>query len=366
VTRTGPVGVGIIGAGAISDQYLTNLTGFPDVSVRMVADIDVARAAAQAAAYGVPRSGTADELLAADDVEIVVNLTIPSVHAELSTRAMEVGKHVWSEKPISLDRASGRALLETSARTGARIGVAPDTILGSGIQSALRAIARGDIGRPLSAITAMRVGGPERWHPNPDFFYQPGAGPLFDMGPYYLTTLACVFGSFRRVAAIGTRASEVRTIGSGPRAGETVPVAVPTQVSTLAGFEGGGAAQSVFSFDSTLVQTGVVEIAGELGTLVLPDPNTFDGSSFLVRADDRIELPATGFAGGRGSAVLEMARAIRSGGPDLLPADLAYHVLDAMIGMEESATSGAFVNIESSAPPAPLLPETWDPTASTL
>jgi predicted dehydrogenase len=354
VSRSGPVGVGIIGAGAISDQYLTNLSGFPDVSVRMVADIDVARAAAQAAAYGVPRSGTADQLLADDSVEIVVNLTIPAVHAELSKRAMENGKHVWSEKPISLDRASGRDLLETSARTGSRIGVAPDTVLGSGIQSALRAIARGDIGRPLSALTAMRVGGPERWHPNPDFFYQPGAGPLFDMGPYYLTTLACVFGSFRRVAAVGTRA------------GQQVPVAVPTQVSAIAGFEGGGAAQSVFSFDSTLVQMGVVEIAGELGTLVLPDPNMFDGPSLLVRADETIELPATGFAGGRGSAVLEMARAIRGGGTDPLPASLAYHVLDVMIGIEESAASGQFMAIESSAPPAPLLPESWDPAARTL
>jgi predicted dehydrogenase len=366
VTRTGPVGVGIIGAGAISDQYLTNLSGFPDVAVRMIADIDVARAAAQAEAYGVPRSGTADELLADETVEIVVNLTIPAVHAELSKRAMENGKHAWSEKPISLDRESGRDLLETSARTGSRIGVAPDTILGSGIQSALRAIARGDIGRPLSALTAMRVGGPERWHPNPDFFYQPGAGPLFDMGPYYLTTLACVFGSFRRVAAVGTRASDFRTIGSGPRAGERVPVAVPTQVSAIARFDGGSAAQSIFSFDSSLVQMGVVEIAGELGTLVLPDPNMFDGPTLLVRDDETVELPATGFAGGRGSAVLEMARAIRGGGPDPLPASLAYHVLDAMIGIEESVTSGEFVDIESSAPPAPLLPESWDPTARTL
>lgn len=366
MTGTGPVGVGVIGAGAISDQYLANLSRFPDVNVVMVADIDVARAAAQAAAYGVPGSGTVDELLADPRVEIVVNLTIPAVHAELSAAALELGKHVWSEKPISLDRASGSALLATAERTGSRIGVAPDTILGPGIQSALRAIARGDIGRPLSAVTAMRVWGPESWHPNPDFFFQPGAGPLLDMGPYYLTTLACVFGSFSEVAAVGSRAHESRLIGSGPRAGERVPVNVDTQINAVARFEGGQVAQSVFSFDSPLVQTGVVEISGETGTIVLPDPNNFEGSSFVVRGRERVELPAAGFAGGRGSAVLEMARALRGGGPDPLPAGMAYHVLDAMLGMEESARSGQFVAVSSSAPPAPLLAENWDPTAATL
>ncbi|GAB2455455.1 putative dehydrogenase [Conyzicola lurida] len=366
MSGTGPVGVGIIGAGAISDQYLTNLTRFPDVAVLMVADLDTERAAAQAAAYGVPGSGTVDELLAHDGVEIVVNLTIPAVHAEVSTRALELGKHVWSEKPISIDRASGLALLETATRTGTRIGVAPDTVLGAGVQSALRAIARGDIGAPLSAVTAFRAPGPESWHPNPDFFFQPGAGPLLDMGPYYLTTLACVFGSFQSVAAVGSRAQATRLIGSGPRAGERVPVNVDTQINAVVNFAGGGVAQSVFSFDSPLVQVGVVEITGETGTIVLPDPNMFDGSSFIVRGADRTELPATGFVGGRGSAVLEMARAIRGGGDDLLPAGLAYHVLDTMLAMEESASSGAFVTVESVAPPAPLLAEDWDPTARTL
>jgi predicted dehydrogenase len=362
----GPVGVGIIGAGAISDQYLGNLTTFPDVRVVMIGDLDVARAAAQAEKYGVPRSGRADEVLKNDDVEIVINLTIPAVHAELSSAALAAGKHVWSEKPISLDRPSGQALLDQASGAGLRIGVAPDTILGPGVQSALRAIARGDIGRPLSAMTAFQGPGPESWHPNPDFYFLPGAGPLFDMGPYYLTTLACIFGSFTEVAAIGSRARDIRVIGSGPRAGTELPVSVSTQVSALARFEGGESSQSIFSFDSPLKRSGLVEITGETGTLVLPDPNNFEGASVLVRGDESIELAETGYAGGRGSAVLEMARAIRSGGADLLPAELGYHVLDVMTATQESAEGAGFVRVESTAPASPVLPETWDPTARTL
>ena len=365
-TGSGPVGIGIIGAGAISDQYLSNLITFPDVRVVMIGDLDVARAAQQADKYGVPRSGRADEVLKDDDVEIVINLTIPAVHAELSSAALSAGKHVWSEKPISLDRESGQALLDQAAASGLRIGVAPDTILGPGVQSALRAIARGDIGRPLTAMTAFQGPGPESWHPNPDFFFVPGAGPLFDMGPYYLTTLACVFGSFREVAAIGSRARDVRVIGSGPRAGTELPVTVSTQMSALARFEGGESSQSIFSFDSPLRRSGLVEITGETGTLVLPDPNMFEGVSTLVRGGESIELPETGFAGGRGSAVLEMARAIRSGGADLLPAQLGYHVLDVMTAMEESSEAGSFVRVESTAPASPVLPESWDPTVRTL
>ncbi|CAD5990185.1 Gfo/Idh/MocA family protein [Agreia sp. COWG] len=365
-TGSGPVGVGIIGAGAISDQYLSNLITFPDVRVVMIGDLDVARAAVQAATYGVPRSGRADEVLADDDVEIVINLTIPAVHAELSSAALAAGKNVWSEKPISLDRESGQGLLDAAAASGLRIGVAPDTILGPGVQSALRAIARGDIGRPLTALTAFQGPGPESWHPNPDFFFVPGAGPLFDMGPYYLTTLACVFGSFSEVAAIGSRARDSRVIGSGPRQGIELPVSVSTQMSALARFEGGESSQSIFSFDSPLQRSGLVEITGETGTLVLPDPNMFEGSSVIVRGDERDELAEVGYAGGRGSAVLEMARAIRSGGDDLLPAQLGYHVLDVMTAMEESSASGHFVRVESSAPPSPALPEDWNPTTRTL
>ena len=363
---SGPVGVGIIGAGSISDQYLSNLATFPDVRLVRIGDLNEDRAAEQAAKFGVLHSGSADSVLADDDVEIVINLTIPAVHAELSGAALSAGKHVWSEKPISLDRESGSALISQAAAAGLRFGVAPDTILGPGTQSALRAIQRGDIGRPTSGFAAMQQAGPDAWHPNPDFLFQPGAGPLFDMGPYYLSVLACVFGSFRSVAAFGSRAHEERTISSGARAGEKVPVNVATQMDGIARFAGGETAQSIFSFDSPLTRMGVVEIAGTEGTLVLPDPNMFDGPSFIVRGEDRTQLDEVGYAGGRGSAVLEMARAIRAGTEQRVPAELGYHVLDVMTGFEESAASGQFVSIASSAPTAPLLDESWDPTARTL
>lgn len=189
------VGIGIIGAGNISTQYLENLTKFADVEVRFVADVLLERAAAQAAAYGVASSGSVEELLARDDISIVINLTIPAAHAEVDQQIIDAGKHVWSEKPIATDHASAAAVLESAKAKGLRVATAPDTVLGAGIQTALRAIARGDIGEPLSATTLFHVPGPEAWHPNPDFLFATGAGPLFDMGPYYVTTLVHAFGT---------------------------------------------------------------------------------------------------------------------------------------------------------------------------
>ncbi|HEY3339130.1 MAG TPA: Gfo/Idh/MocA family oxidoreductase [Propionicimonas sp.] len=182
--RTGPVGVGLIGAGMISDTYLDNLTGFPDVRVLIVGDLDPARARAQAEGHRVPRAGTAEDVLADPDVELVVNLTIPAVHAQVSAAAVAAGRNVWSEKPIAIEREGGRRLLEDAARAGLLVGIAPDTVLGPGVQTALRAIARGDIGTPLSAATTFQYPGPDLFHPNPEFLFAEGAGPLFDVGPY--------------------------------------------------------------------------------------------------------------------------------------------------------------------------------------
>ncbi|BDZ47094.1 hypothetical protein GCM10025866_30030 [Naasia aerilata] len=219
MSGSGPVGVGLIGAGNISDQYLGTLTRLPDVRVLFVADIDEARAAAQAEKYGVEGSGSVDELLAVEDIEIVVNLTIPAAHAEVGMRVLAAGKNVWSEKPLALDRESGRALLDEAQRRGLRVSCAPDTFLGPGLQTVRRAVDDGEIGRPLTGLTLFQTGGPERWHPSPDFFYARGGGPLFDMGPYYLTTLIQVFGPVKSVYGLGSTSHETRTIGSGPRAG---------------------------------------------------------------------------------------------------------------------------------------------------
>ena len=366
--RTGPVGVAIIGAGVISREYLTNLTKFPDVKVYIVADMFEEVAATRAAEYGVPASGGVGDALRHPDVEIVVNLTIPAAHVEVATAAINAGKHVWSEKPFSLDRESGLLLLKAAEAADLRLGCAPDTFLGAGIQTALRLVARGDIGVPLTALTLMQSPGPESWHPNPAFLFQEGAGPLFDIGPYYLTTLVQTFGAITKVAGFGSKARETRTIGSGPKAGEAFDVTVPSHISAIAKFANGETSQSIFSFDSALRRTGFVEVTGTEGTLAFPDPNTFDGDLVLTRrgADGPQTIPAVGAISTRGSGVLEMARALREDRPHRAQGATAYHVLDAMVSISESVSTGEFVSLASTAEAADPLPEDWDPQAATL
>jgi predicted dehydrogenase len=237
--RSGPVGVAVIGAGNISGQYLGNLTKFPDVQVLAVADIDEARAAQAAAEYGIEASGSPEAVFEIPEVEIVVNLTIPAAHAQVALAALRAGKHVYGEKPLALDVASGRAVLAEAAERGLKVGNAPDTFLGAGIQSALRAVAAGVIGEPVAATSALESMGPESWHPNPEFFYVEGAGPLFDMGPYYLTALVALLGPVSSVAATGRKARTTRVVGSGPKAGNEFPVEVPTHVTALLEFAEG-------------------------------------------------------------------------------------------------------------------------------
>ena len=342
--KTGPVGVGVIGAGVISDQYLENLTRFPDLKVLFIADLDEPRAAAQAAKWGVEGSGSVDDLLAHDDVEIVVNLTIPKAHVEVALRAVEAGKHVWGEKPYALDRESGAQLIKAAKDRGVRVAVAPDTFLGSGIQTGLRVVKRGDIGTPLTGLTLFQVAGPESWHPSPEFLFAIGGGPMFDVGPYYLTTLVQVFGPVAKVTATASKARETRVIGSGPKAGTEFPVEVPTHVSALIQFESGASAQSIFSFDSKLPRAGFVEIAGSEGTAVFPDPNNFEGETVVYTgADEPTVVPSEGSTFTRGTGVAELAQAIREGRRERVPGELAFHVLDIMVSLAESAETGESV-----------------------
>ncbi|YCH07810.1 Gfo/Idh/MocA family protein [Arthrobacter sp. alpha11c] len=365
---SGPVGIAVIGAGNISKQYLDNLTRFPDLKVHIIADLFEDAAKSRANEYGVPEWGEVEAALNHPDVEIVVNLTIPAAHVEVATAAVQAGKHVWTEKPFSLDRESGLGLLKAADAARIRLGCAPDTFLGAGLQTARRIIERGDIGTPLTAMTTFQTPGPESWHPNPGFLFQYGAGPLFDMGPYYLTALVQTFGSVRRVAALGSKAKEVRVIGSGPKAGEEFAVDVPTHVSAMAQFDNGASSHSVFSFESPRDRMGFVEITGTDATISLPDPNEFHGDVRIWKAGDEdwTTIPATGPADGRGLGVLDMARSIRAGGPHRAAGTLAYHVLDAMVSINESIESGAFIDVESSAPTSAALPEDWEPSAQTL
>ena len=367
-TGTGPVGVAVIGAGNISKQYLDNLTVFPDLKVHVIADLIEDAAQARAKEYGIPEWGGVEKALGHPDVDIIVNLTIPAAHVEVATAAVNAGKHVWTEKPFSLDRESGLGLLKTADSAGLRLGCAPDTFLGAGLQTALRIIQRGDIGTPLTAMTTFQTPGPESWHPNPAFLFRHGAGPLFDMGPYYLTTLIQAFGSIRKVAAVGSKSKDVRVIGSGPKAGEEFTVEVPTHVSAMAQFESGASSHSVFSFESPRVRMGFVEITGTEATISLPDPNFFDGDIKLWRAGDEdwTAIPATGPANGRGLGVLDMARSIRAGVPHRATGELAYHVLDAMVSINESMGSGTFVDVASNAPVSQPVPEDWAPETLTL
>jgi predicted dehydrogenase len=377
MSRTGKVGIGIVGAGMISEQYLENLTTFPDVEVVAIGDIDTERAAASAAKWGVERSGTADDVLADDDVEIVINLTIPAAHVPVSSAAIEAGKHVWSEKPIGIDRESARGLVELAKANDRLLGIAPDTVLGPGWQTAKRAIEAGVIGTPLTAVTSMQWQGPDWFHPAPEFLFAKGGGPLFDMGPYYFTALVHLLGPIAAVAATGSIAYPTRSIHAGPRAGTEFPVEVPTHLSVLTSFEQGGNGQSLLSYDTPPFRHGVFEINGTEGTIVLPDPNTFGGAELkLYRPFEEISFPMEqqpeilaeqGELVGRGLGALTMARTIRSGGDlHIATGEVGYHVLDTMVGVLEAAERREWVEIESTVAAIPSLPEGFDPKAVTI
>jgi predicted dehydrogenase len=358
-----PFGVAVIGCGNISNQYLKNLTRFPDVKVLFCADIDIERAKSQASAYDVPESGGVQQALDHPGVELVVNLTIPLAHVEVANAAIEAGKHVWNEKPLALDMDAGRALLTTARERGVRVGCAPDTVLGAGLQSAGRLIGSGAIGTPLSALTLLQGPGPQMWHPDPEFLFGVGAGPLFDLGPYYLSTLAMLFGPANRVAAVGRKPSSTRVIGAGPRAGTEFAVEVPTFVSVLAEYASSQAASLLFSWDSPMSRYGFVEITGSEATLAVPDPNGFGGDLRLRRAGDKdwTVIPSHGATAGRGMGVLDMVRGIRRGEPHRASAEIALHVLEMMIAIERSAAGASFEQVASSFDAPEPLDAEWDP-----
>jgi len=371
------VGVGIIGVGVISDTYLANLSSFPDVEVLIVGDLLLDRAQAQAEKYGVPAFGSAEDVLAHPGVDLVVNLTIPAVHVEVSRAAIAAGKHVWTEKPLGLDRAGAAELLREAGEAGLRVGSAPDTLLGPGFQAARRAIEGGLIGRPLFALTTFQTQGPDLWHPSPAFLFANGAGPLLDMGPYYFSALVSLLGPVDRVAAVGTKALEERQIHTGPNAGTTFPVEVPSTIQIVTAFEQGAQAQSLLSFDSALERHGIVEIHGTEGTIVIPDPNQFTGRIAYVKPlgvirdgmsfeQEWIEIDHADVQVGRGLGALDMVRAIAEGRPHVASGELGFHVLDILLSAQEAAATGTTVVVESTVAPVPLLPEGFDPFAATL
>lgn len=352
--------IGIIGCGNISGIYFKNLQAFDGVEVAACADLDVDRAKAKAAEHGIARGCSVEELLADPGIDLVVNLTIPAAHAEVCLKALGSGKHVYVEKPLAVSLEDGERIVQLAASKGLRVGSAPDTFLGAGIQTCLQLIRDGAIGEPLSAAAFMMSRGHEHWHPAPEFYYQAGGGPMFDMGPYYLTALIALLGPIREIAAMTRITHRERTILSQPKYGQTIQVEVPTHVAGTLRFESGAMATMITSFDipagSSLRN---IEIYGTKGTLAVPDPNTFGGPVRLKRfgeaewTDIPVELPYADNS--RGIGVLDMAQAIRSGSAHRANGHLAFHVLEAMHGFHISSDSGAVYRMRSGCePPAPL------------
>ncbi|GAA2208190.1 Gfo/Idh/MocA family oxidoreductase [Nonomuraea monospora] len=342
-----PLNLGIVGCGAISAQYLRTIERLPQVRLVAVADLDLERAREAVASYpGVDVLGV-PELLADPRVEAVLNLTIPAAHAEVALQAIAAGKDVYCEKPLAATGEDARRVLEAARAAGVRVGCAPDTVLGTGTQTARQAIDDGLIGRPVAATATMVTPGHERWHPNPDFYYVPGGGPLLDMGPYYVSSLVTLLGPVATVIGAASRTRAKRTIGSGPRQGEEIPVTVDTHVTGVLVHESGALSTLVMSFDAVATRSPNIEVHGEKGSLVVPDPNHFDGDVLLTRLGDdgpRTLPVSAGYAdAGRGVGLIDFAddREPRAGG------ELAFHVLDVMESLLASAHEGRAVDVES-------------------
>ena len=343
--------IGIIGCGTISSTYFKTLRLFENVQVVACADIDPERARRQAELYGVPKVYSVAELLADPDIEIVINLTVPNAHAEIALQAIASGKAVYGEKPIATTRADGHAILDAARIQRVRIGNAPDTFLGSGFQTCIQLINEGQIGTPVAATAFMLNHGMEAWHPDPHFFYQPGAGPLFDLGPYYLTALIAMMGPIQRVTASMQTTFPERTITSKPKYGTKIPVNTPTHIAGILEFASGAIGTILTSFDVWHQRLPFIEIYGTEGTLSTPDPNRFDGPVFLRRAQDAAwrEMPLThGYtSNARGLGVADMVAAMRADRPHRATGDMAYHVLDIMSSLLQSATEGRHIPLTS-------------------
>ncbi|NDJ61064.1 MAG: Gfo/Idh/MocA family oxidoreductase [Chloroflexi bacterium] len=353
-----PVKIGIIGCGNISSTYLRICKSFKILEVYACADLDMERAKAKAAEFEVPHVHTVDQLLADPEIQIVVNLTIPAAHVEVSLAALAAGKHIYTEKPLAITRAAGKQIIELAEANGLLVGGAPDTFLGGGLQTCRKLIDEGLIGTPVAAVAFLASHGPENWHPNPDFFYQVGGGPLFDMGPYYLTTLVHLLGAVRRVTGSAQISFPERVATSQALNGHRIPVEIPTHIAGVLDFAAGAVATLITSFDVWAHTLPRVEIYGSEGSLSVPDPNTFGGPVLLRRADDAEwrEMPLEFNADiNRGIGVADLAYAITTGRPARASGALTYHVLDVMEALGEASEQGQHIHIESTVErPAPL------------
>jgi predicted dehydrogenase len=351
--------IGLIGCGTISNAYFEGLRPFRNVEVVAAADLVFERAEAKAREHGV-RAATIEGLLGDPAIDLVINLTIPRAHASVNTAILEAGKHAYVEKPLALDLAEGRAVLALAQSKKLRVGCAPDTFLGGAIQTARQVLDQGEIGAPIGAVANMASHGPESWHPDPAFLYQAGAGPMLDMGPYYITALVNLLGPIRRVTGSARASYAERIVGSGAKQGERFAVETPTHYAGVFDFANGAIGSLNMSFDVWSHTLPFIEIYGTEGTLRVPDPNFFDGTVELRRSDEK-EWRAVPLTHSdevrRGIGAAEMARAIQKERPHRASGELACHVLEAMLAVELASSRGAHVLLETTVErPQPLPP----------
>jgi predicted dehydrogenase len=346
-----PMRVGIVGLGNISGAYLSTLPKLPNLALTAVADIDASRVARVAADHPGIAGLTPDELYASSDVDVVLNLTIPAVHSLVAKAAIAAGKHVYGEKPLALATTDAAEVLAAADAAGVLVGCAPDTVLGTGTQTARAVLDAGEIGTPVAATAFMTTAGHERWHPDPEFYYMSGGGPLLDMGPYYLTALVTLLGPVARVVGLSSQPRQMRTIGSGARAGTEFPVEVQTHVTGILEHESGVLSTLIMSFDVWAAQLPRIEVYGSTGSLSVPDPNGFDGQVKLFRGAEGewVDVaPSGGFAGAsRGFGLSELADAAEHGRMPRASGQLAYHVLDVMEQVLRAGVEGRALDVDS-------------------
>jgi predicted dehydrogenase len=367
-----PLRIGLIGCGNISGIYFRNLSRFPETQIVACADLNEARAQEAARQNGIAKALSPDDLIADPEVEAVLNLTIPAAHFAIAHQAVEAGKHVYNEKPLTVHRADGEALMAAAAAQGVRVGCAPDTFLGAGIQTARAVLDSGAIGEPVGVQGFMIGHGPEGWHPAPEFFYKDGGGPMMDMGPYYLTAFVNLLGPIRRVTGSVRASLPTRTVGSGPLKGHVITVETPTHYVGVLDFANGAIGEICTSFDVWHTR-GLHPIAvyGTEGSMLVPDPNTFGGEVLVRGRKDSEWHPAPvkhAFGeNARGVGLLDLAYAVRENRDHRASGALALHVLDVMLGIREAGEQGVHQPLaERTGRPEALHPDAYAEAARSL
>jgi predicted dehydrogenase len=350
--------LGIVGCGRVSGVYLQCPQRYSNLEVVSCACRDLGRAEARAKEFNIPCACSVRELLEMPNIDIIVNITPPTAHADIAIAALQAGKHVYNEKPLTITTAEAKRVLSLARQKELRVGVAPDTFLGGGIQTCRKLIDEGAIGQPVAATAFFTSPGPEYRHPDPEFFFQQGGGPLFDMGPYYLTALITLLGPIRRVC--GRITFPTRCIHSEPRKGALINVVVPTHISATIDFVAGPVATLVTSFDVRAAELPRIEIYGTKGTLSVPNPNTFGGPVRIWTVETlewrEVPLAFRNTENCRGLGISDLAEAITYQRPHRANGELGLHVLDVMECILESSRSEQHVKIASTcSKPDPLI-----------